>query len=216
MPDRKALCLASGELAEIGTADRQVLSGDPLDALHAVPRQYVDSRLNLLAVGEELFPRGLLSVGYSALGNQTLRLGFFTARKTETTTQVRLISGSTAAGPTPTLARVGLYLIADSGDGTLVASTVNDTSLFATAATIYTRSWAAPYAKVAGQRYALGVLFVTTAAVPTIGGTAVLNAAELAVAPRITGSIGSQTDLPSSFAAATPVASISHFYGAAV
>jgi len=215
MADRKALCLVSGELAEIGAADRQVVSGDPLDALHAAPRQYVDSRLSLLTVGEETVPRGLLSVGSSPLGNQTLRLVFFTARKTETT-QVRLISGSTAAGPTPTLARVGLYLIADSGDGTLVASTINDTSLFAATATIYTRSWAASYAKVVGQRYALGVLFVTTAVVPTIGGTPVLNVAELAVAPRITGSIGSQTDLPSSFVAATPVASVNYFYGVIV
>jgi hypothetical protein len=42
MADRRALCLASGELAEIGAADRQVLSGDPTTSLHAVPKQYAD------------------------------------------------------------------------------------------------------------------------------------------------------------------------------
>lgn len=52
MADRRALYHdPSSGLAEIGTADRQVLSGDPTAALHAVPKQYVDN-----LAGRDVYP----------------------------------------------------------------------------------------------------------------------------------------------------------------
>lgn len=128
-----------------------------------------------------------------------LRLTFFTAPRDLTTARVRMYSGSTAAAATPTLVRVGLYAVDAAGDGTLVASTVNDTSLFASQNTAYTVDWDDPYDLAEGERYAVGLLVVSAQTTPTVVGSAAANAAICAVAPRLSGAIGSQTDLPASF-----------------
>lgn len=158
---------------------------------------------NLITSGEETAPRHLATIASASTVSQTLRLTYFTARKSETTSQVRIYSGGTAAAATPTVCRIGLYAIDAAGAGTLVASTANDTALFAGMNTAYTKSWSAPYAKVAGQRYALGVLVVTSATAPTLFGGALGLAAEAAAAPRLTAQLGSQSDLPASFADAS-------------
>ncbi|HEY9417892.1 MAG TPA: hypothetical protein VIQ30_24295, partial [Pseudonocardia sp.] len=170
----------------------------------------------LLSSGEETLSRDLAKDTASITSTQTLRLTYFVARKSETTTQVRIISGSTAAAATPTLCRIGLYSIDGSGNGTLVASIASDTALFAATNTAYTRSWSSSYAKVAGQRYALGVLVVSSAALPTIAGIAFATAAgtELGIDPRLTGSIGAQADLPSTFTAGSVAVSPSRMYAA--
>jgi hypothetical protein len=160
----------------------------------------VDLR-NALVTGEETLARDLANSATAVtMTSQTLRLSYFTARKTEVTTSVRQTSGATAAAATPTLCRIGLYLIDAAEGGTLVAAIDNDTALFANASTAYTRSWATPYTKIAGQRYALGTLVVSGAAVPTITGASLPSSpAELAIAPRLSSLINSQADLPLSF-----------------
>jgi len=169
-----------------------------------------------LATGEATFPVTMAASNALTTVSQSLRLSFFTARKTETTTQVRVYSGGTAAGATPTLVRFGLYTVDGSDNGTLVASIANDTTIFAAANTAYTRSWSSSYAKVAGQRYALAILVVTAATAPTLPGlsvgTGVIN--ETALVPRIIGTLTGQTDLPSSFTAASLVASGQRYYAA--
>lgn len=167
-----------------------------------------------LTSGEEVFSRDFATNGTNATTSNTLRLSYFTARKSENTTGVRVLSGGTAAGATPTLCKIALFLIAANGDGTLVASTASDTSLFAATNTAYPKSWAASYAKVSGQRYALGVLVVTAATAPTLTGLAPTSTAEMSLAPRLTGSIAAQSDMPSSFTAGSVASSFSRFYGA--
>ena len=161
---------------------------------------------NLLTVGEETFTRDFATTS-TGMTSQALRLTYFTARKTETTTQVRVLT-------TPTLCRVGLYSIASNGDGTLVASTANDTTLFAAASTAYTKSWSVAYAKVSGQRYAIGVLVVSSVTVPTIIAALLNTATEPAIDPRLSGSLGAQSDLPSSFTSASVAAASSRPYAA--
>jgi len=200
-----------------------VLPGDPAEALHAVPKQYVDAGLaakeeldpNRLATGEELYRRGDATAINVVSTAQWLRLVYFTARKAQTTTQVRVIGGNNAAGATPTLCEIGLFEINAAGDGTRVAATGNDTSLFATALATYTRSWLASYNMVIGQRYALSWLVVTTAAAPTYSGIALASAldVEAGIAPRITGRLTGQTTTPASFTAASVGASIARPYG---
>lgn len=170
-----------------------------------------------LTTGEETIDRRTTFAANLAATSGSLRLTHFTARKTETTSNVRVASGGTAAGATPTLCRIGLYTIAANGDGTLVANVASDTALFATANTMYTKAWATPYAKLAGQRYALGVLVVTAAAAPTLAGNS-LGAglsAEAALAPRLSGALAGQTDLPSTFTDASLTAT-GHFVYAAL
>lgn len=160
----------------------------------------IDAR-NLLAVGEETIARDLASSSTIAVASGELRLTYFTARKTEPSTQVRVPTGGTAAAATPTLCRIGLYTVAANGNGTLVAAIANDTALFAATFTAYTRTWASPVAKVAGRRYAVGILVVTAAATPTFAGVNAAGsvASEATVVPRLSGTLTGQTDLPASF-----------------
>jgi len=170
---------------------------------------------DLLTTGQETFSKRLAqSTTGTTMTTQILRLSYFTARKTETSTQVRVLSGGTAAGATPSLARIGLYTIAANGDGTLAASITSDTALFAATSTAYTRSWSSSIGMVAGNRYALGVLVVTAATAPVLLSNVVGVASEAGVAPIVGGTISAQTDLPSSFLSGSVSASSSCVYGA--
>lgn len=166
-----------------------------------VPSGYVSP---LLTTGEETIPR--TSVGFGAAGwsvgaaSGSVRGGIFTARKSETVTQVRVVTGTTAAAATPTLCKIGVYSVAATGDLTLVASTASDTTLFAAASTAYTRSFQASFAKVAGQRYAVAVIVVSGAAIPTFAGLP--GVPEGGAAPVLVLRRDGQSDLPSSIVAA--------------
>jgi hypothetical protein len=157
---------------------------------------------NLLTTGEETFPREFLnSTSSVAPVSQQLRLVYFTARKSEITTAVKVYTGSTAAAATPTLCRIGLWSVDASGNLTLVASTANDTTLFAATSTAYPKSWSTPYSKVAGQRYAAGALVVSATTMPTFGGNSVIYSAEAVGVPVMAAALSSQSDLPASISA---------------
>lgn len=163
---------------------------------------------NLLTVGEETLPRTEMTATNLTVSTGQFRFTYFTARKSETSTQVRMLTGGVAAAATPTLVRIGIYEIdAATGAGTLVAATVNDTTLFAAATTAYTRSWQTPFAKVAGRRYAAGALVVTGATAPNLVGAALGNSPEVGFAPRLSGVLTGLADLPASFVDGSVVAS---------
>lgn len=136
----------------------------------------------------------------AAWASGNLRLTYFTAPRSETWTAIAAVTGGSAAAATPTLCRMGVYSVAGNGDLTLLAACANDTSLFAAGSARYTRSLTASVNAVAGQRYAHGLLVVSAAAMPSFrgGGT---DAALAALAPRVAGTIGGQSDLPASIAA---------------
>ncbi len=168
---------------------------------------------NALTVGQETFSRLLITTASSAPASQSLRLTFFTARKSEVASQVRQWSGTTAAGATPTLARIGLYSVAANGDIALIASTPNDTTLYAAASTAYTKAFSVPVAVNAGVRYAVGLLVVSAAAMPSYYSTStVLSGVEMSAAPRVSAAVAAQADLPASVVAASLAASASPFY----
>jgi len=92
----------------------------------------------------------------------------FTPSATVTVSQLSVATGSGAAMSGATLVRLGLYTFNDStATATLVAQTANDTSIFASSSTLYTRSFSATggypatYTLQAGQRYAVGIIVVT-------------------------------------------------------
>jgi len=216
MADRKALCLVSGELAEIGTSDRLILPGDPAFNLHAVPKQYVDRRFSHdLTTGEEVYPRELLTSGAVSSTTGNLRLVYFTALKAQATTQVRVMGGSTAAAATPTVIENGLFEINAAGDGARVAVTANDTSLYSVANGTYTRLWLASYNMVVGQRYALSWLVVSTVVTPTYAGYNLSSSVdvEAGVSPRLTGRISGVTTTPMSFTAGSVASTFTRPYG---
>lgn len=136
-----------------------------------------------------------------------LLLSYFYADRTETISTLTAFSGSTAAGATPTVCRMGIYTVAANGDVALAASTPNDTSLFAAINTAYPKALSASYGLTLGAFYATGLLVVTGAAVPTFHGvqypaTAVLNSTSR-MAPPFIGRVIGQADLPASVVAAS-------------
>ena len=162
-----------------------------------------------LTTGESTLPRRIVFSSAVTGGNSVLRLTYFTAKKTETITQVRTITGTTA-GVTPTLCRIGIYSVAGNGNLTLEASTANDTALWVAANTAYTKSLSASFTKTKGQRYAVALLVVGAATAPTFYGNA-LSGSEMAFGPRLSG-FSNQTDLVSSLTEASISASGSNHY----
>lgn len=170
-----------------------------------------------LTSGESTIPRLLAdNVASLAMTSQLLRLAFHTAKKTETITQVRVMTGTTAAGATPSLVRIGVYTVDTAGDLTLVASTANDTALLAGANTVYTKALSASFTKSAGQRYAFGLLVVTAAAAPTIVGALIPGSTEGGVAPRLNANVAAQADLPATVAAGSLAGTTGIIYGVVV
>jgi hypothetical protein len=148
-----------------------------------------------LTTGESTLVRRMVTSSAVPTTNNTMRLTYFTARKTETVTQLRTISGSTAQVGA-TLCRVGIYSVDGSGNLTLVGSIANDTTLWLAASTAYTRSLSESFTKTRGQRYAVAVLVVGSSTAPTTLGQLSMVTSEAVVAPRLSGFVASQTDLP--------------------
>lgn len=156
----------------------------------------------MLDTGEETIPRQIANANNVAIGSSgDVRLTYWRARKTESITQVAAVSGSTAAGATPTLAKMGFYSVAANGDLTLEAACASDTALFAATGTRYARNLTSTFNKVAGNVYAFGVIVVSGATIPTLQGLSSgmqLTSAERAAKPRSSARRAGQTDLPSS------------------
>lgn len=155
--------------------------------------------------GEAVADRHLIWAGTNSLGSGALQLTYFVAQTSETINQIVAYSSATAAA-TVTLVRFAVYSVAANGDLTLVASTVNDPTLLTVTHTRYAKATTAPWAKVAGQRYAAGILSVSTTS-PTTYSITSLGAGVVdtifSQQPRISGSVSGQTDLPASVAAAS-------------
>ena len=183
------------DIIQFFTNDHLTFYGVHLNAPPAVPDR--------LASGFLTIPRWATNTTSLSLGGSgSLHLTYFDADKTAVVTTVGARSGGTAAGATPTVARIGLYSVAANGDLTLIASTANDTALFSAANTNYSKSFSASATVTRGQRLAVGVLVVSGATMPTlVGNSGNAGSSELAIAPRLCGLVTGQTDLPSSVAA---------------
>lgn len=167
--------------------------------------------------GQETLPRWAATNSSSiTMSSGALRFGYFTARRTATVTALRINSGSTAAGATPTLVRAGLYSVDSSGNLTLMSAITSDTSLLAAALTTYSRNLAANQTVVAGQRYAIGLIVVTAAAAPTVTGCLAATGGENSLSPQLCATITGQTDLPSTITAGSLTQTQSLIYAVAV
>ncbi len=169
----------------------------------------------ILADGSEGVFNRLLATSTAGASNGNFRGPYFTCRKSQTITKIRTIVGSTnQVGAT--LCRIGLYTVDASDNLTLVASTANDTSLWASAGTAYDKALSASYAVTRGTRYAVGHLVVGASQAPSLAGFTLLNGAVGNTLPRTGFLIGSQTDLPSSLAVGSMTGSNVMTYAALV
>lgn len=153
-----------------------------------------------LEVGELLLPLGRYHQNVAAtMSSGTLRLAYFTARTSEVAASLTVIVG-TGAGATPSLVRLGIWIVGDNGKDLdeLVAATANNTALLSTPASKATQALVAPWSRVAGERYAAGLLVVTAAAAPTVAAAASLSSLISTDAPAVSGAVTGQADLPAS------------------
>lgn len=177
--------------AEYRSLDAAVDAGQTLSNVVATSPSSING-------GAQTVPREQIVVNNITLTPSTMFWTFFTAPRSFTATRMKLITGGTAAGATPTLCRAGVYEVAPVGDLALVASIPNDTTLFAATNTEYLRNLSAPYSVVAGKRLAIGMIVVTAAAAPTFNGVIHPQASGPLnkVVPQIATFLGGQADLP--------------------
>lgn len=164
----------------------------------AVTSSTIGQYFGWLNNGHETMPRVAIGSTSVPMNSGTVRFAFFTCRQQSTPSSIRIISGGTAAAPTPTLVKFGLYSVDVSGNMTLMAATASDTTRFSASSTAYTTPFSSsPGSLVVGNRYAIAAIVVTAAAAPTITGSQPGGfASEFAINPITTGTLGGATDLP--------------------
>jgi hypothetical protein len=156
-----------------------------------------------LTTGEATIPRTDAGISNgNSMTSGSLRLTYKTATKTEVINTLEIPCGGTAAAATPSLIRAGVYVEEANGDLTLVASSANNTALFNAASTENSIALSAPFTKIRGKRYAVGLLVVTAATPPTVFGSTSLLSSIIAKSPVLAAVRTGQSDLPASVTAA--------------
>jgi hypothetical protein len=157
-----------------------------------------------LTLGEETFCRFWANSSSAQAGaSGTMLLTYFTAQKTESITTLSVSPGTAGAGLT--LARYGVYSVGAAGAlSSLLASSANNTSQWTIATpglngTNAAATLTSTFSKVAGTRYAIGLLAVGTTMPSFIGCTPMAAApADCAQDPRVCGVVTGQANLPAS------------------
>lgn len=189
------------------------------DSTQTDPDQYLWPQYLIRGGGQSVYPRdGAHTASSTAAASQELVLAGFVCKRTETTSGIRVWTGTTAAAATPTLCRMGLYerSFADNSLA-LVASHANDTTLYAAASTQYAKSWTTPYRMTKGREYFAAILIVTGVAMPTFAtpatgwATPFLNGSSLSF-PMTHAKVTAQADLPATVANASLVAAAFTFH----
>jgi hypothetical protein len=183
--DGTAADLQPAGLAAAGSA------GKAADAGHAHPWASAEP----LTSGEAIFAR-VAWTQQTSLTASTLMLTYWTAVKTETTGHVVTVTGSGASSGV-TYANIGVFSVDSSGNLTLLASTGDlHTTLWTGTFAQYTTAFTASWAKVAGARYAMGLLAVGTTPPNLFGQFVSLPG----LAPILAGTVGSQATMPGTVA----------------
>lgn len=184
--------------APAGGASKSLVAGDGVS--------FTDVSSTVFSIGA---PRGPMSYLSSiprhairdasvATASGVLRLSYAKAERSFTATKMRVRSGSTAAGATPTLCKLGVFEVAANGDLTRLARTAGDTAMLSATSTAYEYALDAPVTVQAGKTYAFGLLVITSATAPTVQGMIHLTGAEAGWGERLCGQVPAQTDIISS------------------
>jgi len=217
--DSRATAYCNYAVQPIPTPAGVTVFGNIARGLRNQPQTAATARsdtLGLLEKAIETLPRWAAVSASISMGSGVVRFGYFTARRTETVTKLRLTC-TTAAGATPSLVRFGLYSVDSStGNLTQVGQTASDTTIFAAAGNYYERALTSSATLVEGQRYAVAAIVVTAASAPNVSGMIGGAAAEMAQSPRLCAALTAQSDLSASYTAGSLADSTSMIYAAAV
>ena len=184
------------------TADRTVTIQDATGTVALV--EHALGALGMPTAAIDVAPRWDNQTAFLVSG--TTYFTFFTPLKTLTLDEISVSSAGTASSGT-TLARFGLYTY-DETTATLVAAIANDTTIFSTRNTLYTRAFStggslpATYTLQAGVRYGLAVLWVGSTPGNAYVAYGFAPGSVASLSPKLNGAVTSQTDLPTT---ATPV-----------
>ena len=155
--------------------------------------------------GEFVFAPQAASQNNVTLTSGSLILSYGVATRSEVIALISVPTGGvTAAGAT--YAAYGLYTVDSSGNLTLVASTNSNTSLWTLSYQSYNgfnvaQPLSASYTKVAGQRYAVGALFVGSTAPQVVGTSSFAGDAGSSLAAGVSAQLTGQSTLPASISA---------------
>lgn len=168
--------------------------------------------------GAETMPRtSVFSTSAVSLPTGTMRLAYFTPPQTITVSTAITNTTTQAAGATPTLSKMALFSVASDGALTRVAVTANDTAIWTPGTnTECAKAFTGSVTLTRGQRYAFAALCVTGAAAPNLAGVTLPSSAVGSRAPRISGFIGSQTDIAASYTSGDVASSSAMIWGAVV
>ena len=131
----------------------------------------------------------------------------FRANRNISARNIEIVTTGTAAGATPTLVKVGLYSVGMNGDLTLLSQSANQTLLFAATNLRYRIPLTASVPIVRGTMYALAVLVVSGATLPTLSGQTVNGIEAGFVSPVMTTRQDGQTDLAATLTRSAVVSS---------
>lgn len=113
-------------------------------------------------------PGRLDTAGTHIIVVNQLVVTYVTPLRNITVQNFNMVTSAALTGTGITAIRMGLFTAAANGDVTLVAESANDTALFATGNTLYTKAFdtarglPASYAMTRGTRYAVGVAIIAT------------------------------------------------------
>lgn len=157
---------------------------------------YARAAEDFLDAGYQTLPRFAFDTNTAIAASGSMEMAMFTAHKSQSVSNIR-VRTATGAAATPTLVRLGLYELSGT-TWTLIGSTANDTALLSSSGTTYTKALSSPASVTKGMRYAVGILVVSGAAMPTLRGMVTIGSIN-ALAPRKSGARASLSDLPASF-----------------
>jgi hypothetical protein len=159
----------------------------------------------LAAGGEVLFHPALANQNAIALATGTMFLSYGYAQVSETIGHISVPTGT--GGTSATFCGYSLYTVDASGNLTQVAHTNSNTSLWTTNFQSYnginvSQALTATYAKVAGQLYAAGLLYVGAGTAPqVVGASGFAGDAGSSLAAGLSGKVTGLSALPASVAA---------------
>jgi hypothetical protein len=168
--------------------------GTWVNAAAAKIRAAIDNQLGLLTSGEEVIPRRDVSFALT-MTSGTFFLSDFVARKTEAITKIRTgVGDGTTVGVGGTHAWIAVYSY-DGTNYTLVAASADTPTLWSGTYQVYETPLTTTFNKVAGQRYAVGYLWIGSGQAPSLPASQAWYA-DTALEPRVCSVFFSQTSLP--------------------